>query len=113
MSRFFGNIGYGVTEEIRPGYWDEVMMARPYFGDVIRMTSKNQNGSNANDDIVIGNQFSVVADPFAYVNFSNMKYIEFMGTAWKITSIETRFPRLIITTGGVWNGEKAETTNNA
>ena len=32
-----------------------------------------------------------------------MKYIEFMGTKWKITSVEKLYPRLILIVGGVYN----------
>jgi hypothetical protein len=32
-----------------------------------------------------------------------MKYIEFMGARWKITSVEVKHPRLILTIGGVYN----------
>lgn len=38
MSKFYGAIGYSVTEEIRPGVWGEKITVRDYYGDVIRNT---------------------------------------------------------------------------
>ena len=56
-----------------------------------------------NDNLNISNEFSIIADPFAYENFQNMRYIVFMGAKWKITSVEVQYPRLILTVGGVYN----------
>jgi hypothetical protein len=54
--------------------------------------------------LAINNQISIVADPFANQNFHSMKYVEFMGTRWKITNVDVQYPRLILTMGGVYNG---------
>lgn len=37
--------------------------------------------------------------------FHTMKYVVWMGASWKITSIEVQRPRLLLTIGGVYNGE--------
>ena len=31
MSKFYGAIGYAVTEEIRPGVWGEKITVRDYY----------------------------------------------------------------------------------
>lgn len=43
MSKFYGAIGYSVTEEIRPGVWGEKITVRDYYGDVIRNTRQYQS----------------------------------------------------------------------
>lgn len=103
MSKFFGRIGYAVNTEIRPGVWGDVIENREYFGDVNRNTRQYQQTDTLNDNLNISNQFSVVADPFAYENFHSMKYIEYMGTKWKISNVEVQYPRLLLTVGGVYN----------
>ena len=57
-----------------------------------------------NDDIIISNEISIIADKFAYENFYAMKYVEYSGAKWKITNVEVQHPRLILTTGGIYNG---------
>lgn len=104
MAKFFGKIGYAVTEDKRPGVWDEQITEREYFGDLIRNTSRYQSADKLNDDLNISNEISIVADPFAYQNFHAMRYVEFMGAKWKISSVEVQYPRLILTVGGVYNG---------
>lgn len=105
MAKFYGKIGYAITDETVPGVWSEEITIRNYFGDVIRNTRKLQSTSELNDDINISNQISIVADSFAYNNFHSMRYAEFMGAKWKITDVEVSHPRLILTIGGLYNGE--------
>lgn len=108
MAKFYGEIGYAETKETSPGIWTEEVTKRQYYGDLVRNTSRWANSSDStNDDLTINNQISIIADPYAYQNFHLMRYVEFMGARWKITSIEVQHPRLILTIGGVYNGEQA------
>lgn len=104
MAKFYGTIGFADTVETAPGVWTEQIVERNYFGDIIRNTRRLQSSDQLNDDINISNEFSIVADPYANNNFHSMRYIEFMGAKWKITNVEDRYPRLILTVGGVYNG---------
>jgi hypothetical protein len=113
MAKFYGPVGYTETKETTPGVWTEVITERSYYGDVIKMSRRWQAGENLNDNLVINNQISIMADPFAYQYFLAMRYIKWMGATWEITNIEVQRPRLILTIGGVYNGEQATTTNNA
>lgn len=107
MSKWFGKIGYFATAEVTPGYWEESVVEKDYFGDALRVSSRLQSNSNTtNDDISINVQISLIGDPFAYANFSTIKYAEYMGTKWKITSVDVQFPRLILNLGGVYNGQQ-------
>lgn len=104
MGKWFGKIGYAVTEETTPGVWVEQITERNYYGDIIRNTRRLQTSDKLNDDINVSNEISIVADPFARDNFHAMRYIEFMGTRWKVSSVEVQYPRLILSLGGVYNG---------
>ncbi len=110
MGKFYGEIGYAETVETTPGVWREYITERNYFGDVIRNISKMRDGQNLNDNLVIDNQLSIVADPFAYEKFHAMRYVKWMGALWKITNVEVRRPRLILTIGGVYNEQTATTS---
>lgn len=105
MNKYYGRIGYGVTEETSPGVWESKIVERCYYGDIVRAALRMQNGTSINDDIAVSNQISIVADPFAYQNFQNMKYASYMGTLWKITSVDIQSPRLVLSIGGEYNGE--------
>ena len=104
MAKFYGKTGFADTVETAPGVWTEQIVERNYFGDIIRNTRRLQSSDQLNDNINISNEFSIVADPYANNNFHSMRYIEFMGAKWKITNVEDRYPRLILTVGGVYNG---------
>ena len=108
MSKYFGKIGFGVTEETRPGVYEQKTTVKEYYGDIVRNSRRLENGGKVNDDLNINMNLSIVADPFAYQNFHQLNYVEYMGAKWKATSVEPQFPRLIITLGGVYNGEDGE-----
>jgi hypothetical protein len=113
MAKFFGKIGYAVSKDVRPGVWDGEITEREYFGDLIRNTSRYQTSDKLNDDINISNEISIVADPFAYQNFHAMRYVEFMGEKWKISSVEVQYPRLILTVGGSVKESRGQPINGA
>lgn len=103
MAKFFGKIGYAETQQTSPGVWEEEITEREYFGDITRNTRRLQTSGNINDNIVVTNEISIVADPFANQNFHAMRYVEFMGTKWKISNVEVQYPRLILTLGDQYN----------
>lgn len=106
MAKWFGKIGYSETVETAPGVHTPQITTREYYGDVIRNNTRwSTNSESTNDDLTINSQISIVADPFAIDKFHAIKWIEFLGTKWKVTSVEPQFPRLLLTLGGVYNGE--------
>ena len=104
MAKFYGTIGYVNTVETEPGMWEEQKTERQYSGELVKNTRRLESSGGVNDNINISNEVSIVADPYAYENFHAMRYIKFMGAKWKISNIEVRYPRLILTIGGVYNG---------
>ena len=108
MAKWCGKVGYAITAETEPGIWEETIIEKDYYGDVISNRYKRQNSENVNEDINLTITISIVADPFAYQHCANMAYVEYMGAKWKVTDIDPiQRPRLILTIGGVYNGEQA------
>lgn len=105
MAKFYGKIGYASTVETKPGVYEEQIVERSYYGDLIRNTRRLQSADQVNDNINISNEISIVADPYATNNFHTMRYAVFMGTKWKISNVEVSYPRLILMLGGVYNGQ--------
>lgn len=106
MAKWFGKVGYSETVETAPGVHDPQITIHEYYGDVIRNTTRwAVNSDSTNDNLTVNSQISIVADPFAIDNFHAIKWIEFLGTKWKVTSVDPQFPRLLLTLGGVYNGE--------
>lgn len=104
MAKWFGKIGFAETKETTPGVWEEQITEREYFGDLTRNTRRLQSSENLNDNITVDNEISIVADPFANQNFHAMRYVEFMGTKWKVLTVEVQYPRLILSLGDIYNG---------
>lgn len=107
MAKFHGVIGYAVQTETVPGVWDDQIIERNYRGDVLQNMNRWQSSEQVNDNFAIDNKLSIISDPFAYENFQHIKYIRWMGANWKVAKVEILRPRLILTTGGVYNGPTA------
>jgi len=113
MGKFYGVIGYvAETTETSPGVWTEVITERNYTGDVLKIISNWREGENLNSNLNVNNRLSIVADPFAYENFHAMRYVQWMGAKWQISSIEVQRPRLILSIGGVYNEQTSGTSRN-
>lgn len=109
-NKFFGPVGYGITEETTPGVWEDRIIERNYYGDVLKNYKKSSSGESIIDNIDISSNISIVSDPFAMNHFHTIKYVRWMGAAWKVTMVDVQYPRLILTIGGVYNGETLATT---
>lgn len=107
MAKWFGTIGFAETVETKPGVWEEQITERKYYGDVIRNTRRLQSTDQLNNDINIANEISIVADPFAVNHIYAMRYVEFMGVRWMVSTVDaSQRPRLILSIGGVYNGKQ-------
>ena len=105
MGKFYGSIGYAETVEPSPGVWVAQITERNYYGDVNRDSRRLQSANQLNDNINVSSEISIVADPYAYNHFHSMRYVEFMGAKWKVSTVEPKPPRLILTLGGLYNGQ--------
>lgn len=107
MARFYGEIGFlrMVEEdpENRPGIWVEKLTKRKYYGDVLSNSRRWDQNGNFNDNLVINNRISIVADAFVRENLGAMKYVRWQGVNWKITNAEIQYPRIILTIGGEYH----------
>lgn len=104
--KWYGIIGFAEKQETKPGVYKDVITERSYYGDVVKDYKKDQSADKLNDNLTISNNLSIVCDPYAMQNFHKIRYIEFMGTKWKVSSVENQYPRLIIQMGSVFNGDR-------
>ncbi len=106
MARFFGEVGYGESVETPPnsGVWVDVITEFSYQGDVIRNTRQLESGEKINENIIVSNSISIVADEYAFEHFFNVKYVRWAGVLWTVSAVEVKTPRLILSLGSVYNG---------
>lgn len=105
MAKFYGKVAFAITSETKPGVYKESIVARNYFGDMIRNSRRLESSDQVNDNINISNEISIVADPYAYENFHAIRYVEFMGAKWKVKTVDVQRPRLVLSLGGLYNGQ--------
>lgn len=100
MAKYCGMIGFAETVETSPGVWTPQITERKYYGDLNRNSRRLQSANQVNDNIVISNELSIVADKHAIDNFHTIRYAMFKGIKWKVETAELQYPRLILTLGG-------------
>lgn len=123
MARYYGRIGYGVTEEqmideiidevevqTPTGVWVESIVERFYYGDVVQNIRSLREGEYLNSDLNVQNSISIVADAYANDHFFAIRFIEWAGTLWTVSSVDVQSPRLILRLGEVYNGPEAAVT---
>lgn len=104
MGKFHGKVGYVSVSEGESGIWTESVTERSYYGDELKITRKLMNAESTNDDFSVNNEISILADPYALQYFHAIRYVEWLGSRWKVTRVTVNRPRLILSIGGVYNG---------
>jgi 2-hydroxy-3-keto-5-methylthiopentenyl-1-phosphate phosphatase len=104
--RFFDKVGYGTPGELVDGVWSDSITERDYYGEVLEATRSLEGSEKVNDDIRLQNRISIMADAFAFENFSDIRYVLWQGSPWMVNSVEVRRPRLVLSLGGVYSGPR-------
>lgn len=102
MAKFYGEVGFSVFTETAPGVWKPTIVPKNYYGDFNRNHFRPKTVGQVNDNINVQNEISIIADPYARENFHSIKYVKYLGTKWKVTSVDVQYPRLILTMGEVY-----------
>ena len=106
MSKYYGRIGYVDTVDNGNGVWEETLIHEGYYyGEVINPSVRYKAGDKINDDLSVTDKVSILADAYALAHFSKIKFIEYEGELWEVDQISVARPRLILTLGGVYNGQ--------
>ena len=105
--KFYGPVGY-ITEEEEAV---DVIVPRPfernYKGDILENNRRLEPGMGTADDVKLNNRISIISDAYALNHFFNIRYVKWRGAAWKVSDVEVKPPRIILTLGGLYNGEIA------
>lgn len=104
MARYHGRVGFGISTETAPGVWSDVMTEYSYKGDVVQNRRILQEAEKLNKDLSVGHSISIVADAYAREHYFAIKYAEFAGQLWSVTSITVERPRITLQLGEVYNG---------
>ena len=105
MPRYYGAIGFQEQVETAPGVWREQIVERQYRGEIIRNQIRWNTGSEMNDELSIDNAISIVFDPYFEHHISSIRYIVWMGSKWKVTSLSIQRPRVVLQLGGLYNDQ--------
>lgn len=107
--KWYGVIAFrDVDEEVEPGVWESKKIEKNFYGDILRSSWKEQQGTKINADLSVSNQISVVADAFLLNNFQKIEYVSLYGSKWRVSSVEVNYPRLTLSIGELYLEEEEE-----
>lgn len=104
MAKFYGSIGFVITEETSPGVHQEILTEMPYVGNALRESHRWSGGESVNKGLRLSSRISIIADPFAVSNIPAIRYVLWMNVKWAVKTVVIQHPRIILTLGEVYNG---------
>lgn len=114
MARFHGKVGFLICEDDQEtGIVRNRAVEKPFYGKVMEHSRRWQTSDVVTEDLTLGNQIAITATDYAFRHASAIVYICYMGQRWKVTAIRVKGPEIILTMGGVYNGEIPEGFANA
>lgn len=104
MARFYGGIGFAEAVETKPGVWrEDQIVERQYCGTIVRNTVRWGTGSEVNEELRLDQGVSVIMDPYFEDHLQSMRYVNWLGKKWKITSIQIDRPRVTLQLGSEYH----------
>ena len=103
MGRFYGEVGYAESTTVDDVTTNQITV-KNYYGDLKKVNRRLKSSEGFVDDMGTSTVISIVADPYAYMNFMKIVYVVWQGVKWKAATIDaTTRPRIHITLGEVFN----------
>ena len=92
-----------MTEETSPGVYQEIIIEKQYYGDVVRNAAQILDSNTINSSIKLNNSISVLCNNYMSDNLGCIRYLTFKKSKWKVSSIEIKDNRMIFTLGDLYN----------
>ncbi len=106
--KWYGDIVFKNEVEEEPGVWVSKLTAFSYFGDILQVSWREQQGDKMNADLTVSNKLSVVADQQLQNNFHKIAYVTFGGAKWTVSNVTVNFPRLTLDLGPLYLEEEVD-----
>ena len=108
MAKFHDKVGFLIPKDNQvTGIAETIAVERRYYGDVLEHERRWNSTEHLNDDLVLSNRISIVANDYAFKHLSAIAYVKLKGCFWKVESVKIEIPRIILSIGGVWHGPTA------
>lgn len=101
-----GLIEFAYTENTGHGVWKKVKTEKKYYMDINRVNWYNRDSQQTvNGTFTINNTVSILCNPFLLEHYTQIEWVEFNGTKWKVSSVDLEPPRIILSIGEPYASE--------
>lgn len=109
MAKTTGFIGYVTQADDGFGVITPEALEQKIKGDLSRVNPRWSSGTTVAGEVTMSMSFSFLANKFAIDNLDNIRYFVFLGKAWKVNTVQLKYPRVQIELGGAYNGQRPKT----
>lgn len=103
--KFYGKIGFWEADvQVRPGVYKPQIVEREYYGDVLRNRRTWNSVDTQNENLNVNHSITIIHDLYLQTHLEAIKYVEWMGTKWRVKSMSINYPSMTLELGGVYNG---------
>lgn len=109
--KFSGKVGFWKDDvETAPGVYKADIVEKTYTGEVLRNIRRFQPADNQqNKNLSVSSKISIISDLYIRQNWSSIKYVNWNGANWEVTSVDVgSYPRVVLELGGIYNGRTAK-----
>lgn len=110
MAKFYGAIGFVQQVETSRGVWEDSVVERNYAGDILQNNRRIDTTETLSNNLSLNVRISIVADDFALQNVPYIRYVRWNHNPFMVTTADYQYPRIILTLGGLYNGQQASTS---
>lgn len=107
MTRFKGKVGFVIKDQYVDDVRKTIVVEREFTGEILNETLSYVQDDKVYDDKRFSERISIVAaELYDIEKYTDIRYVVKSGTRWSVVSTQAASrPRLILSLGGVYNGE--------
>jgi hypothetical protein len=104
MSRVAATVGFAAgTTETKPGIFEDSYVEHELYGITTRFSANFSQPEKEQTDFTLGYNLSLFADAYTFENFTNIRYVLFGGSKWRVSVVSVERPKILIELGGLYH----------
>jgi len=111
MTKYYGKFGFTLKQkrEGHPDIYDDVVVTKPTVGKILRQAVTYAPGIGYIEAQKQSVRISAVMSELLITNIEDLKFAEYQGRFLEVDSYDIKYPRVVVSLGGRYNGQTSET----
>ena len=106
MTKYAGKVGFVKLEKTKYDTFEEVVTEVSLTGDILQSGFNYKIRPYETDEPIPNVRVSLKSTSYLQSNLQYMRYLILDGSPYKIETLSNQRPRVVVTLGGVYNGNR-------